>query len=64
MSNDLKEFGRNLAALGRALQDEDSNMDELALLAHNCGLRLHIGLSQADTSDDERPAPGAETEGR
>lgn len=41
----LNELGRKFVALGRALQDDDSTIDELVGLAMDCGIQLEFRIS-------------------
>ena len=40
----LAEFGKNLAALGKALQKPNTRLDKLSVLALRCGMQARFGL--------------------
>ena len=44
---DLNELGKRFIALGRALQDDDSTIDELVGLAMDCGVQLEFRIVPA-----------------
>ena len=42
----IHSYGKKLANLGNALQDEETDLRELVALAYECGLKLHIYLKE------------------
>jgi hypothetical protein len=44
----LEELGKRFVVLGRALQDDDSTMDELVTLAHDCGVQLEFRITPVE----------------
>jgi hypothetical protein len=53
----IQDHGMKLAALGEALQDEDTTVRELAVLARHAGLELQFRLAAEPKEEEELPAP-------
>ena len=45
VKTEVQLFGERIERLGKALQNQDTQLTELALMAHECGMVLHLGLS-------------------
>ena len=49
-ATEIYSYGRALEKLGKALQSPNTRMSTLAILALSCGLELHLGISQRQTT--------------
>lgn len=56
----INDRGKAFIALGRAMLDETSTMEELAALALDCGLSLTFRLHPNDPQPDSAGAPHAD----
>lgn len=45
VKTEVQLFGERLERLGKALQNQDTPLTELSLMAHECGMVLRLGLS-------------------
>ncbi len=53
----MAEFGKNLVALGKALQKPNTRLDKLAVLALRCGMGVRFGFCPPGTADSPSPEP-------
>ena len=51
VKTEVQLFGERLERLGKALQNQDTPMTELAAMAYECGMILRLGLSPMKEDD-------------
>ena len=57
---DLNEIGKRFVALGRALQDDGSTIDELVGLAMDCGMQLEFRIVPEKQTPPEAKSPASD----